>query len=87
MTPKEKTKELVNKYGSIVLGENIYGEPFTMAQENLQEAKQCALIAVDEILKNGSLINQSELYKANKIKPTPIYKEYWKQVKKEIKNL
>ena len=73
MTPQEKAEELLGKYYFQV--------------QTLKQQKQCAIIAVDEILKNGSLINQSELYKANKIKPTPIYKEYWKQVKKEIKNL
>ena len=44
MTPKEKAKELVNKYL-----DNI---PF--ANNSIERAKQCALIAVDEILFEAS---------------------------------
>jgi len=41
MTPKEKAKELVDKFYEIL--------PYWV---NEQDAKQCALIAVDEILKD-----------------------------------
>ena len=80
MSPQEKAKELLDKMYSVKT-------MYDAHNITIHEAKQCTLIAIDEILKNGSLINQSELYKANKIKPTPIYKEYWKQVKKEIEKL
>lgn len=48
MTPKEKAIELVKKYYHL----------FSVELENtidLREAKQCALIAVDEILEECSL--------------------------------
>ena len=43
MTPKEKAKELVNKYL-----DNI---PF--ADNSIERAKQCALISVDELIQNS----------------------------------
>jgi hypothetical protein len=69
MTPKEKAKELVSK----------------MRRDNempYQYAKQCALIAVDEILKSfGTLTNGNLFYTTfNAI-------EYYKEVKQEIINL
>ena len=62
MTPKEKTEELVTK---------MLKELF-----DLDLAKQCALIAVDEILNLASFYNdtQGEV-------------TYWTEVKQEIKNL
>ncbi len=67
MTPKEKAKELVDKYWSI--GEQEWQDtPLTW-----EEAKQCALIAIDELIK--------EHY------PQDIKRcEYWQKVKEEIKN-
>jgi len=59
MTPKEKALELVLKYSYTVAGE--------------AAIKKCALIAVDEILK--------QYYKL-----TDEY-DYWQQVKTEIENL
>ena len=61
MTPKEKAKELVDKYSVII---DDYHRP----------SKQCALIAVDEIIKYQEKI--SEHYW--------IDLEYWQEVKKEI---
>ena len=67
MTPKEKAKELVNKFSS--------GHPIICKMNTrnmyISEAKQCALIAVDEILKavEGK------------------YDEYWQEVKQQILNL
>jgi hypothetical protein len=48
MTPKEKAKELVDKY-------NFLKEIFI---PSIHEQKQCALIAVDEILKSCYLENE-----------------------------
>ena len=68
--PKEKAKELVLKYLRI---NNNTKEWF-----NLHIAKQCALIAVDEIL---YILNVSLDFKMNKsIK-------YWLEVGEEINNL
>ena len=43
MTPKEKAVELYNKYEQL-------GKDFTRGVSMAEFAKQCALIAVDEIL-------------------------------------
>jgi hypothetical protein len=61
MTPKEKAKELIDKY-------NFLKEIFT---PSIHEQKQCALIAVDEILKN----------------PTPKQRKLFEKVKEEINKL
>ena len=64
MTPKEKAIELYNKYMQM---------PFPT---HTDRAKQCALIAVDEIL--------------DMVKHTPIEfieTDYWQEVKQEIENL
>jgi len=53
MTPKEKAKELVEKFQDI---ENIgrysgdYGFSEWSTIESIKQAKQCALIAVDEMI-------------------------------------
>ena len=64
MTPKEKAKELVNK----------------MAFEICKtDAKQCALIAVDEILKAVDNPDETYLMKHSV--------NYWTEVKQEIEKL
>ena len=62
MTPKEKSIELVNKFLRYVPAEEEYEFPY---------AKQCALIAVDEIIE--VVYWQS-------------VKDYWREVKQEIEN-
>jgi len=66
MTPKEKAKELFDKYFEFVEAYSVQGQ-----NEN---AKQCALIAVDEILKRNEPI-QGHFW------------DYWEEVKQEIINL
>lgn len=66
MTPKEKAQELVDKYSN-----------YTSDWDYLTKAKQCALIAVDELMLNEK-INHSSLDKTY---------EYWEDVKKEIEAL
>lgn len=67
MTPKEKAKELVDKF-------NYEGKHYLML-----DAKQCALIVVDEIIKN-EYDEENEPYVMNNIK-------YWQDVKQEIQKL
>jgi len=54
MTPKEKAKELINKYNFLNYKTDL----------SIHEKKQCALIVVDEILKTHSVIisYHSEIY-------------------------
>jgi hypothetical protein len=71
MTPKEKAKELVNKFSS--------GHPIICKMNTrnmyISEAKQCALIAVDE------MIYETQFEVPN------IRQRYWMDVKTEINNL
>lgn len=77
MTPKEKAKELVDKMWNIDEGYGSIG---------FHEAKQCALIAVDEILDNncgsttdyGVDAEDNELY---------MDEYFWMEVKQEIEKL
>ena len=68
MTPKEKAKELVNKFYIILMKKNYPN----VAQ--MDAAKECALIAVDEILDGFR-------------KVLPASRNYWEQVKQEIEKL
>ena len=70
LTPKEKAKELVNKFLR-TYKVSLY-PPFTKASD---EAKECALIAVDEIYQANLKIH---LAKRN---------IYWNKVKQEIEKL
>jgi hypothetical protein len=65
MTPKEKAKELINQYDKAV------------NTITLTPIKRCALIAVDEIIKNDK-----ENYGIN-----GFVFEYWQEVKQEIEKL
>ena len=81
MTPKEKTIELVNKFKS-----NVYKKAFADTDFMYDRyyglddemAKQCALIAVDEILEE-----YKEDYEDIHKDIFTIY-SWWKKVKKEI---
>lgn len=64
MTPKEKAIELVEKM-------------FSLSTANAFPAKQCAIIAVDEILK---AVESDWSFMEKR-------KEYWQKVKIEIQNL
>lgn len=73
MTPKEKAEELVDKYSNI---KNIKLSDYSIIY--LPTAKQCALIAVDEILDVITCIYDYDFEKLN---------PYWEEVKQEIKKL
>ena len=66
MTPKEKAKDLLNKYYSDKCFNGNYAEDYN--------AKQCALIAVDEILKAVTTIADKKY-------------DYFIKVKQEIEKL
>ena len=69
MTPKEKAQELFNKFFRNIMG---YGP------RERETAKQCALIAVDEIMKAIGW-NEMELGVDRD--------NYWTEVKQEIEKL
>jgi hypothetical protein len=68
MTPKEKAEELFAKYAFLTISD--------MSDENFNQTKQCALIAVDEVLNEENHFIQTDAHLL-----------YWKQVKQEIKKL
>ena len=74
MTPKEKAEELIRKYYRWGLHKD--GQSLSWL-----ESKECALIAVDEILQNvyddHATIGRQNLTD----------KEYWTEVKQEIEKL
>jgi len=74
MTPKEKAKELVDKFTFIDNGEKFQ----LITTKDKIKAKQCALIAVDEILDTISTIYDYDFSVLN---------PYWQEVKQEIEKL
>ena len=70
MTPQEKAKQLVSYFCNV---------EFLKDYEGMDDglAKECAIIAVNEILNSRPLITDSQLE----------YQHYWKQVKEEINKL
>ena len=64
MTPKENAKELIDKM--------LNQQSFT---EDLYDAKQCALIAVDEMIKQQQIQFDEMVWSSV---------GYWKEVKQEI---
>ena len=83
MTPKEKAIELVEKY----LDANHTIEDWkTDINIDFELAKQCALIAVDEILENVDYFFK-ELENDNLPNKFDDEIEYWNEVKQEINNL
>ena len=68
MTPKEKAEQLYNKCNPHCLTKSFYGDDIER-----QSTKQCALIAVEEILSITLFYFEDE--------------QYWQEVKIEIENL
>lgn len=72
MTPKEKAKELFTRFMKPV-------DPLNKYPMCFDTTKQCALIAVDEVIS----IKREFLYDENEY----MFKLYWQEVKQEIENL
>ena len=72
MTPKEKAEELVERFRMNVLD-------WEGCSINEHKAKQCALIAVDELINAATPVFDS-FWPVNTT-------EYWQEVKQEIKNI
>ena len=69
MKAKQKAEELI--------------ELFTFCCRECNNAKQCALIAVDEILKINKLADENLNYKEY-FNDCTDFKSYWQEVKQEI---
>ena len=77
MTPKEKVEELYNKYEQL-------GKDFTRGVSMAEFAKQCALIAVDEIFE---FMKMDDEYTETVSNANSKWVDYWLEVKKEIEKL
>lgn len=69
MTPKEKAIQLHNKYWEL------WRASFMYPEDAIEDAKTCAIIAVDEIIEELTVTDFENRF------------PYWQQVKQEIKNL
>ena len=72
MTPKEKAEELVEKFSDLEDGEMYIGK-----------AKQCTLIAVDEII--NSLENYGK--ESDELQNMENDFRYWQEVRQELLNM
>jgi hypothetical protein len=68
MTPQQKAKELFNKYYLLI------------DIKNYENTKNCALIAVDEVLEATKRYDYT-------LGPKPSYNDYWLKVKYQIEKL
>lgn len=73
MTPKEKTQELIETFWTQVRDYRLQDPSMSKTQ-----AKQCALIAVDEILEMDLPILEEEV---------DSFYDYWEEVRQEIEKL
>jgi capsule polysaccharide export protein KpsC/LpsZ len=76
MNPREKANNLVNRYYYTLPNNGELNSGINSCESRYKEAIQCALIAVDEILK-------CHIWKYNSIEP---YK-YWQEVKQWIQKI
>lgn len=80
MTPKEKAKELVDKYLNAPFNCKDCDMPYCDIKctiLGIGASKMCALIAVDELIIQENKYNNGSFY--------PL--KYWKEVKQEIEKL
>ena len=77
MTPKEKAKQLVEKM-------IIYHSP---DESDYEAAKECALVAVDEIIKCNPTNPEKWDYVENYTIMVDAEINYWQEVKQEIEKL
>jgi hypothetical protein len=76
MTPKDKAWELVIKYRLIEFDKT----EDTRLMISIADAKDCALIAVDEVLEATKRYDYT-------LGPNPSYNDYWLKVKYQIEKL
>jgi len=76
MTPQEKANELVNKFMEYSHTDFIPYQGGYQMDSQIENAKQCALIAVDEIIQEMNSV----------MLPNP-FKQYWSEVKQQIELL
>ena len=84
MTPKEKAEELVDKFYQTTPNEYFVNEPIGIKgrYKSWEQAKQCALIAVDEII-NGYEFDSLDIEHKRIMDNI----NFWDEVKAEIQKL
>ena len=90
MEPKLKAQELVDKFYQTTPNEYFVNGTLSWEYDNWEQAKQCALIAVDEILETTKVKWATQRKFPNgeyKFWKGVAYKKYWQEVKQEIENL
>ena len=94
MTPKEKATELVNQYYNAPFNCKDCEMPFCdvpCTRLNMNEAKECALIAVYEIMESPYNYEDFGAEVPEDSPDTSFYwdkfNEFWEQVKQEIEQL
>ena len=78
MTPKEKAKELVDIFYQTTPNEAWYNPPLgslSMEYKSWEQAKQCALIAANEVLDHVDMVGDEAAI------------TYWQEVKQEMELL
>lgn len=78
MTPQEKAQELINQFLPEVRGADRYN--YNLEEMNVFIAKQCALITVEQVLKN---IDATILYHPESHSMAG-NKSYWNEVKQHL---
>jgi hypothetical protein len=82
MTPKEKAIELYNKFL------NPSGDTYLYGMLEHESAKECALIAVDELIESFNSIYDASIRNIEKYSGAKYgMKDYWADVKQEIEKL
>jgi hypothetical protein len=76
MTPKEKAQELVNKFNEYTVKAIKYFANGKI-KECKEDAKECALIAVEQLIEQENRYNNGSFYPS----------KYWIEVKQEIEKL
>lgn len=84
MEPKDKAKELVDKFRTIIRKADVYG--VLLSEDEIYLSKQSALLAVNEIIESSPslpILGDGGTYGED----IELSKVYWQEVKQEIENL
>jgi len=82
MTPKEKAEKLIDKYKGGYKNNDGFNYKFN---NDYEDAKQCALIAVDELI--SQMLCLMKLFNEDRSEFEAIELDYLNQVKEEINKL
>lgn len=82
MTPKEKAEELFSRYYNSI--EHTLSEEYS--PHEMFVVKQCALIAVDEMLGNAAMIWGGRNTETG-LTARDEFRKYWNEVKQELEKL